>query len=568
MIYIIMDRLKSRKVVTALENQAIFHHSIFLLKQLTKYTIISLTYMKRCVLAMQKIYLILLSVFIVFTLCGCQDTTASSKENNATSFEAGNGIPVLSITTNNSSENSLDFVTKPVAGFVAEQIASWTPNYQMPPAPYYEECKITVTDANGSITLSDIDAQVKVRGNWTTTYDKKPLRLKFAEKQNLLGLNDGAEMKNWVLTAEYKDTSMLRNKTALSIAREILGQDALYAADACFVEVEINGEYWGVYLLTEYQQINPNRVDITEADADYEGIDIGYFMEFDGYYTYEDALQSFDMDYADHAPLVPFDGTENSEKTITDLSNVPGITIKSDIYSQEQHDFIASYVNNVYRIMYAAAYEDKAYVFNSDYTGLLLASETLSPQEAVERVVDTNSLANMYILNELACDADIYWSSFFMDVDFGEGGNKKLTFEAPWDFDSAMGNKDRCADGTGFYAANIVWDVNNQYKTINPWLAVLMHEDWFQELISDKWTTAYDSGVFERAYTMITEDTERYSEAFARNYEKWNNLSDKSAFASELSTKSAQCQTHAEASEYLLEWLKSRVEFLNEYWHE
>lgn len=116
---------------------------------------------------------ILLSVFIVFTLYGCQDTTSSSEENNATSLEAGNDIPVLSITTNNSSADALDFVTKPVAGFVAEQIASWTPNYEMPPAPYYEDCKITVTDVDGTITLSNIDAQVKVRGNWTTTYAKK-----------------------------------------------------------------------------------------------------------------------------------------------------------------------------------------------------------------------------------------------------------------------------------------------------------------------------------------------------------------------------------------------------------
>ena len=522
---------------------------------------------------MKKLNFLLLMVFIVLSLCGCKDTTTSTEENNTTSFEAGNGMPLLSITTNNSSENALDFVTKPVAGFVAEQIASWTPGYRMPPAPYYEECKITLTDADGTITLSNLDAQVKVRGNWTTTYDKKPLRLKFTEKQNLLGLNDGAEMKNWVLIAEYKDPSMLRNKTALTIAREILGSDELYVADACFVEVEINGEYWGVYLLSEHQQIQENRVAITEAEKGYEGTDIGYFMEFDGYYTNEDALQSFYVDYADNAPLVPFDGQENTDKTITCLgkgqngSKDVGITIKSDIYSQEQHDFIASYVNNVYRIMYAAAYENQAYTFNSDYTELL-PSQTLSPQEAVEQVVDINSLADMYIISELTCDADIYWSSFFMDVDFGEGGNRKLTFEAPWDFDSAMGNKDRCADGTGFYAANIVWDVNHQYETINPWLAVLMHEEWFQQLISDKWTSAYDSGVFERAYTMITEDTEHYSEAFDRNYAKWNNLSDKSAFESELSTKSAKCKTHAEASNYLLEWLKSRVEFLNGYWHE
>ena len=105
--------------------------------------------------------------------------------------------------------------------------------------------------------------------------------------------------------------------------------------------------------------------------------------------------------------------------------------------------------------MYEAAYFNKALVFNDTYTAI---SETndITPQQAVEKVVNVDSLADMYIISELTCDADIYWSSFFMDADFSAGGDVRLTFEAPWDFDSSMGNKDRCADGTGFYAANIV----------------------------------------------------------------------------------------------------------------
>jgi spore coat protein CotH len=95
----------------------------------------------------------------------------------------------------------------------------------MPPEPYYEACKITLTDTDNTVLLSGIDAQVKARGNWTTTYDKKALKIKFTQKQNMLGLNDGAQMKNWLLLAEYKDASMLRNKTALSIASEILEKD-------------------------------------------------------------------------------------------------------------------------------------------------------------------------------------------------------------------------------------------------------------------------------------------------------------------------------------------------------
>ncbi len=534
---------------------------------------------------------LLLSVFAL-NLTGCN--TAAQPENSAvdtvapsetitpteapamdyTNFDTGSTLPVLSITTDDRSDDALDFVTEPVNAFVSESISSWTPGYVMPPAPYYERSTITITDTDGTVLLDAAAADVKVRGNWTTSYDKKPLRLKFQEPQNLLGLNDGADMKNWVLLAGYKDASLLRDKTALFIAQELFADTGLYASDAAFVEVEINGQYWGVYLLAEHQQVNADRVAVTEPLPDYQGTDIGYFLEFDGYYfTEEDPLCSFEIDYADNAPLVPFDGEDGGGRTVTVLnkyvwgeSKDVGFTIKSDIYSQEQHDFIANYVDLVYDILYAAAYEDAAYQFNADYTEIVL-NDAITPQEAVEQVIDVQSLASMYILSELTCDADIYWSSFFMSADFGENGSGKLTFHAPWDYDSAMGNKDRCADGQGFYAANIVPDVNDAYETANPWLCVLMYEDWFQEIIRGQWTAAYDGGVFDRAYAMIEEDTALYKDAFDRNYLRWDNILQNEA-ASELSAGAARCKTHEEASAYLLEWLQARTEFLNAYWHQ
>ena len=520
---------------------------------------------------MKKIFVFFTALMLALTLAGCGDKKDEKKKGEV-DFSGEQVMPVLSIDTVSEEKDAINFATKPVSEHVSKQIASWTPNYKMPPAPYYEECKISLEGTDETVLLDSVDAQVKVRGNWTTTYDKKAFRINFTEKQNLLGLNDGAEMKNWILMAEYKDASMLRNKTAFSIANEILSEDGLYASDAEFVEVYINDEYWGVYLLCEYQQINENRVDVNKAEKDYQGTDIGYFLEFDGYFYTEDKLQQFFVDYADNAPLVPFDGKGGSGKTITCLKsnkypNVKdvGFTIKNDIYNENQRDFISNFVNGVYEIMYEAAYNDTAYEFNADYTEIV-KSETLTPQQAVEKVVDVNSLAGMYIISELTCDADLYWASFFMSVDFSEGGNKKLTFEAPWDFDSAMGNKDRCVDGQGFYASNIIPDVNgNEYKTCNPWLVVLAYEEWYQDIVREKWTKAYNGGVFERAYDMIENDMTIYKDAFDRNYQKWDNISDES-FANELSVKSRNCKTHEEACDYLMVWLYSRVEFLNKQW--
>lgn len=520
---------------------------------------------------------------LLFLLCACMLCACDKKDNldeEVVVDETMDEIPVLSIDTVDDNAGNMDFVTKPVAKHVAEAIASWTPDYVMPPEPYYEDCTITLTDGDEKVVLDKVEAEVKVRGNWTTSYDKKPLRIKFKEKQNLLGLNDGGAFKNWVLLAEYKDASMLRNKTALTIAGEILGEHGFYASDTELVEVVINGEYWGVYLLAEQQEIKKGRIEITEAEDDYTGTDMGYFLEFDGYYMNEDPLQRFQISYADNAALVPFDGEGGSGRTMKCLSDPVygykqdiGITIKSDIYSQEQRDFVASYLDNVYKILYYAAYHDEAYVFNEDYTEIS-KNDKLTPKEAVEQVIDVQSLVDIYILNELFCDADVYYSSFFMTVDFGPEGDKILTFQAPWDFDSGLGNKNRCLNGTGFYAANIVPDVNGgpngggEYETINPWLAVLIYEDWMQEAITKTWTKAYDAGVFEDAYAMIKEDKTRCQAAFTRNYKKWNNIINNAPFVNELSPLAAACTNQEEAADFLLEWLESRVEFLNGEWHE
>ncbi len=505
------------------------------------------------------------------------ETEAVTKPEPVTQID---GIPLLSINTVSSDDSVMDFVTKTVNRSVARSIASWTPGYEIPPEPYYENCTFTFRGGDGELLLDNVTGKAKVRGNWTTSYDKKPLRIKFDEKQSMGDLNGGEQMRNWALLAEYKDGSLLRNRTALSISREILEEDGLYSADSQLVEVEINGNYWGIYLLADFQQVNRNRVSITEPENGYTGLDIGYFLEFDGNFDDEDARHGFHVDYAGNSALVPFDGSDGGGRTMKclpegsyDRKEDVGVTIKSDIYTDEQHDFIASYVNNVYNIMYHAAYEDKAYVFDESYSSISETDE-LTPEQAVKAVVDVQSLADMYIISELTCDADIYWSSFFMDVDFGESGSKKLRFEAPWDFDSAMGNKDRCADGTGFYAANIVPDVNGgpdgggAYETINPWLAVLMYEDWYQKIIAEKWTKIYNSGVFSRAYDLIVSETELYRDGIERNYDKWRNLGSRTAFANELCDAAKSCKTHQEASEYLLNWLESRVEFLNGYWNE
>jgi len=539
--------------------------------------------------------------------CLIQDSKCTlANDDNIVADAPKNVIPVISIVSKSGKNN---FVTEPIEKHVME-MAFWLGKDS--PVPYYEECTVTIEDENGKKVMDNVNGKTKVRGNFTSSYVKKSLRLVFNEKQNLLGLNGGEMFKDWVLLAEYKDTSLLRSKAAFSLSREILHEDGLYASDTKLVELYINGEYWGIYLLGEVQQITKGRVNITEVQENYIGTDIGYFLEHDiSYAKYEDPLQSIRMTFNDNAPLTPYDGEDGNGISINAINETGGfdafleendpqnafndqptddgdessddeqneeqeygavpkdllnMTIKSKIYSQEQHDFIESYINNVYKIMYEAAYNKNSLKFNDDFTDVMEAPE-LSSKEAIENVVDVNSLADMYIISDLTCDADLYFSSFYMDVDFGKNGSKKLRFEAPWDFDSGIGNKNVCKNGQGFYAGSLISEDESSGYQINPWLAVIMYEEWYQDIIRSKWTKAYNNGVFSRVVDMIHSDSQNYEEAFARNTERWDDAVRREIIGYEIVDREKQCITEADSAAYISEWIEARVDFINNYWH-
>lgn len=419
----------------------------------------------------------------------------------------------------------------------------------------YVDCTVSLT--NGSdIEIDSAVAGVKARGNWTVNYDKKPLRIKFDKKQAMLGLNGGEKFKSWLLLAEYKDWSFLRNATAFNIAN--LLSDEYYVTDYTFVDVYLNNSYWGVYLLCEQQEVKSNRVDITEPAKNYEGTDIGYFLEFDGYYDTEADLEQFAIDYK---TLTTYDG-----KSFAGSSFQKGFTIKSDIYSQAQNDFIKNYMQNVFDICYEAVYNNKYYEFDSTYQNKILSTTITNAKDAVSKVIDIDSLVNAYILAEIGCDTDYAWSSFYMDVDFGATGSKKLTFEAPWDFDSGFGNTVSCLDAQGIFAGNNNKDVNSK-DSANPWFLLFINESWFRELVKTKWNSLMNANAFDSVFSYIETTSMEYKDKFVSNYDKWRNCGvkgEQSEYWIEFDFSDAgNCKNQTEAAEYLYGWLKARITNLN-----
>ena len=295
-------------------------------------------------------------------------------------------MPVIKIT---SETGNNDFVTKPVAKHVTEQRKTWG-DIRNDPAPYYENCKVTVINGDSQAELDAAEAKVKVRGNWTTDYPKKSLRIRFSEKQPLLGMNEGRKNKDWVLLNTYKDWSFMRDATGLYLGKMICPG---YTSDFKLAEVYINGEYWGVYVVAELQEVCKDRVDITEPKKDYKGTDIGYFVEYDSYYFAEKNSFTFK--------------SSGSLKDIKGKSvSVPpdaGYAIKNEINSEEQKAFIAKYVENVWKICYEAVYKKKFLEFDSDYKSLV-KSDASNAYDCVSKVIDLDSMVAAYILAEVTCD--------------------------------------------------------------------------------------------------------------------------------------------------------------------
>lgn len=111
--------------------------------------------------------------------------------------------------------------------------------------------------ADGRLDSMAVLEEVQGRGNSTWLWrDKKPYSLRLSEETDLLGMGQGGR---WVLLADAFDRSLIKNKTALDLARNA---GMPYTPDCQWVDLYLNGEYAGLYLLCERNEVHANRVDI------------------------------------------------------------------------------------------------------------------------------------------------------------------------------------------------------------------------------------------------------------------------------------------------------------------
>lgn len=398
----------------------------------------------------------------------------------------------------------------------------------------YVTCLVDVFNCEESQMIGGEPAGIRVRGNSSAYYgdveqirkNPVPYRIKFDSKTNLLGMNNGAECKSWVLLKS--DADLIRNDIAFRFGRTIIGENA-FCSDARFVHLYINNEFAGVYLLCEQSQINKNRVNITEPEEGYGGTDIGYYFELDNYAWAEPDNPFIRLDYGGY--------------TVTDIEGetrefVPAeYSIKNELYSQEQIDFADKYLNNVFEIVYRACEKGEYLTFDENYD--IVESGFDNAEDTVGAVMDVQSVVDMYLLYEIVHDYDCGEGSFYMCIDFAEDSKcPRLQFTSPWDFNWAYDGSTTRYWAAAFCEQSFAEEFGDRS---NPWFIVLMKQDWFVDLAEQKWTQLQSEGKIDAC----VEEEIRILEVYKDDLNKDSEWAVDNAYL-------------------LFEWIENRIDWMDE----
>lgn len=319
-------------------------------------------------------------------------------------------------------------------------------------------------DPNGSsVNAQSGTLTIKGHGNTTWGQPKKPYRLKLDSKASLMGLPSN---KNWILLANYRDRTMLRNDVALHLGQQT---NLAWTPKSAFVEVILNGQYQGLYQLAEQVRIDTNRVNINSmspTDTSGSALTGGYLIERD---------QKYD-------PL-----TESGFYT---SRNLPFSLKDPDPPTSEQLGYISSYVQQT---------EDA-----------VLSTPLDDPTNGYRNFIDVPSFVEWYLVEEYVRNGDVWNSSAYMY----KPRDGKLFMGPLWDFDLSQGRA--AADSsvpTGWYA-----------RTKSPWFARLFKDPAFKAAFDQRWREMRPAIAALPAY--VDGEASRISAAEAVDKARWGYTDD------------------------------------------
>lgn len=357
--------------------------------------------------------------------------------------------------------------------------------------------EITIYNADGSVNVAASTAMTRLRGNTSKNFPKKPFAVKFDSKTSVLGM---PKHKRWVLLANWKDKSLMRNHVAFGIAQkfsETFADSTPWQVHGEFVELVYNGVHVGNYYLCEQIKIDGNRLDIQD-EYDGETItssnvgDFGYLMECDDYYdeNYKFVTRHY----------IPFQFKDDCDG---------GNVIKNYVQNKVQ-----GIEDNLYKGNYSTAYND----------------------------FDVYSFADYLLINELAMNSEIgHPRSLYVYMD----GTGKLKAGPVWDFDwqafpinSGILKLDSSWDRSYTQSLMATPSHKNKHYRYQPifgsgmpsspktddvpymWFPMLVKDSTFKNVLAERWG-AISGALSAMAYELVVETGKEIAVSWEYNNAIW-----------------------------------------------
>lgn len=265
---------------------------------------------------------------------------------------------------------------------------------------------------SGEYEKSNSGMTIKIRGNGSAYKNKKGFKIKLQKKEDLLFRGDKKfKNKNWVLLA---DASSLNTVFGFMIAEIV---DFAWTPKYEIVDLVINGQYRGPYILVESIEEDETRINVSDS---------GFIIERDNYGPVEAQYETIDT------PPVYF--TTNLNKTFS--FKFPD----EDDITEEQIESITSCLNNFEESLSDGKYED---------------------------YIDLNSWASWYIVQDVIGQSDTSGTNKYVSK-FDSNSTTLLKMETPWDFEYLFADGLKMQNDTQFYSSMLFNNTNkafvNAYK--------------------------------------------------------------------------------------------------------
>lgn len=298
----------------------------------------------------------------------------------------------------------------------------------------------------------------------------------------LLGM---APESDWVLYAPYMDKTLMRNFLAYTLSRRM----GRWASDVRYVELVLNNEYQGIYLLVEKIKRNSSRVNIADLlPTDNAGIELtgGYIFSLD------------------KQPNGWFSSYPSPSTTTNATRQFSYVYPRLRVITPQQKEYLKNTVDEFERALAGPQFQD--------------------PGQGVRKHANLSSFIDFFIINEISKNIDGYRLSTYLykDKNVKDG---RIHAGPVWDFDLGFKNADYCAGNQIFgwgYRFNFVCPSDGA-GAVPFWWERLTIDTGFLSLLRCRWVSLRTGILSDDAVDRLIDSADRVTtEARARHFSKWD----------------------------------------------